>query len=99
MRKVLLALLALGAISAGDVQAAPVIGPAPLVDEAPQVQSVQYYGRDWRFRQHLRHERFEHRQRAREFRHWQRRPLPYYGYGPPGYRPGYRQFGHYGRRW
>ncbi len=96
MRKVLLALLALGGAVAAvpGAHAAPALGPMQLVDEAPQVEAVQYYN-DWRYRQHLRRERFEHRQRHREFRHWQRQHRPY-GYGPPGH---YRQYGYYGPRW
>ena len=95
MRKVLMALLALGAVvTAGPLQAAPAIGVAPIVDEAPLALPVQYYD-DFRYRQHLRCERFVERQRAREFRHWQRRHHQPYGYA----RPGYRQFGYYGPRY
>lgn len=97
MRKVLLALLALGgaAIATVGTQAAPVIGRAPLVGEATQVQPVQYYD-GFRYRQHLRRERFVERQHRREFRHWQRHHYrPHYGYA----RPGYRQYGYYGPRY
>ena len=96
MRKVLLTLLALGgAITAGSVHAAPVISPVPLVGTAPEVVPIQYYN-DFRYRQHLRRDRFVERQQRREFRHWQRQQhRPYYGYA----RPGYRQFGYYGPRY
>lgn len=105
MRKVLLAVLALGGAmgAAQQAHAGPAVGSAPALDQPAQVQSVQYYD-DWRYRQYRRREAFEYRQRLREQRRFERGYYgprhgygPGYGYGPP---PGFRQFGgYYGPRY
>ena len=96
MRKVLAALLALGAaIGAGQqAEAAPVVISPPAPEQ--RTQAVQYYD-DWRYRQFRRREAFEARQRFREQRFLERQFYgPRYGYGPPR---GYRNYGYYGPRY
>ena len=87
-----------GAVGAAQqAHAGPALGSASVLDQPAQVQTVQYYD-DWRYRQFRRREAFEHRQRLREHRRFERGYYgpPGYGYGPP---PGFRQFGYYGPRY
>ena len=102
MRKVLLALLALGGLMGAGQQAhaGPTAGLMPVLDQPAQAQAVQYYD-DWRYRQFRRREAFETRQRYREQRFFDRQfygPRHDYGrgYGPPR---GYRSYGYYGPRY
>lgn len=95
MRKILVALLALGGAlgTSQHAHAGPVASSIPVLGQPAQMESVQYYDA-WRYRQFRRNEAFAYRQQRRDFRQFQR-----YNHGHGYGHPGYRQFGYGGPRY